>query len=59
MGVSVMVLLAEQRAAFLNVDEELLASMEPLFLGVWDQDERDSPRPVFPRGAFGYSGFGW
>lgn len=59
MGTSVMTLLEEQRAAFLNVDEELLASMEPLFLGVWGQDERDARRPSFPRGAFGYSGFGW
>jgi hypothetical protein len=41
MGVSVMALLAEQRAAFLNVDAQVLDAMEPLFLGVWDRSERD------------------
>lgn len=41
-GVSVMALLAEQRAAYLNVDLEVLEAMEPLFLGVWDRDERDA-----------------
>ena len=41
-GVSVMALLAEQRAAFINADNELLDAIEPLFLGVWDRSEIDT-----------------
>ena len=42
-GRTVAELLAEQRATYLNVDEELLASMEPLFLGVFDRSTADGP----------------
>lgn len=38
-GTSVMALLAEQRAAYINADTELLTALEPLFLGVWDRSE--------------------
>ena len=38
-GVSVMALLTEQRAAYLNVDVELLDALEPLFLQAWDLGE--------------------
>lgn len=41
-GRSVMDLLAEQRAAYLNADQLVLDSMDSLFLGVWDRDERDA-----------------
>jgi hypothetical protein len=41
MNVSVMALLAEQRAAYLNVDELVLDAIESLFLGVFDQDETE------------------
>lgn len=41
MGQSVMQLLAEQRASYLNVDERLLDAMDSLFLTVWDRSERD------------------
>ena len=44
-GVSVMALLAEQRAAFINADSELLDAIEPLFLGVWDRGELDTVNP--------------
>lgn len=40
-GVSVMELLQQQRAAYLNADETLLESMDSLFLQVWDRDEWD------------------
>ncbi len=36
---SVMELLAKQRDAYLNVDEEVVQAMEPLFLGIFDQGE--------------------
>lgn len=54
-GRTVMELLAEQRAAFLNVDEELLDGMESLFLGVFDRSdaERGGGSP------FGYAPFGY
>lgn len=51
-GASVMALLAEQRAAYLNVDELVLDAMEALFLGVFDLDEFDAA-PVGPS----YEGF--
>lgn len=41
-GRSVMELLAEQRAAYLNVDSELLDAMESLFLGVFDRSTADA-----------------
>lgn len=40
-GRSVMELLTEQRAAYLNADETLLQRMDSLFLSVWDRDEYD------------------
>jgi hypothetical protein len=49
-GQSIMQLLAEQRAAYLNVDEELLTLMDSLFLGVWDRSELD-PSPAMPYSA--------
>lgn len=58
MGASVMSLLAEQRAAYLNVDEMVLDTMESLFLGLYDQDEAD---PLLATGGFagyGYDVFG-
>ena len=51
-GRSVMELLAEQRSMFLNVDEELLAGMESLFLGVFDRSIADDPHPT-PHMGFG------
>ncbi len=42
LGVSVAELLERQRAAFLNVDVELLEIMDDLFLQVWDRSEFDS-----------------
>lgn len=39
---SVMELLQEQRATFINVDEEVLDAISPLFLSVFDRDEWDS-----------------
>ena len=53
-GRSVMELLTEQRAAFLNVDGELLDGMESLFLGVFDRSTADDPTPR-PYGC----GWGW
>jgi hypothetical protein len=57
MGQSVMALLAEQRAAYLNVDVQVLEAIEPLFLGVWDRSERDdaigSPRRSYIGSMFG------
>jgi flagellar hook-associated protein FlgK len=45
LATSVMTLLQEQRAAFLNVDAELLDAFESLFLGVFDRDEYDGNAP--------------
>lgn len=47
---SVMALLAEQRDAYLNVDAEVLAGLESLFLGVYDRGEGD------PRAQYGIPG---
>lgn len=58
MGVSVMALLEEQRAAYLNVDAEVLDAMESLFLGVWDRTERDDEIGT-PYGAYGILGQHW
>lgn len=44
---SIMRLLAEQRAAYLNVDVEVLDGLESLFLGMFDQGEGD------PRAQYG------
>lgn len=44
---SVMRLLAEQRDAYLNVDAEIIAGLDSLFLGVFDQGEGD------PRAQYG------
>lgn len=52
-GRSVMELLELQRAAFLNVDAELLDGMESLFLGVFDRSEAERNVPS------GYGPFGW
>jgi hypothetical protein len=57
MGVSVMTLLAEQRSLYLNVDNSVLEAMEPLFLQVWDQDERDDELGT-PYGSYIGSMFG-
>ena len=51
---TIMALLAEQRATFLNVDAELLGAMESLFLGVFDRSTADDPMPR-PYGR----GWGW
>lgn len=47
-GATVMAILAEQRANYLNVDAELLEALEPLFLGVWDRSEQDLTFPPIP-----------
>lgn len=46
-GQSIMRLLAEQRDAYLNVDVEILDSLDTLFLGLFDQGEGD------PRAQYG------
>ena len=51
---SVMALLAQQRAAFLNVDTEVLMDMEPLFLGLYDQGEGE-PGSQYGNGPHGVS----
>lgn len=57
-GRSVMELLAQQREAFLNVDEELLEGMSSLFLSVFDRSE--NYRNVPSAGGYsGYDPFGW
>lgn len=59
MGVSVMALLAEQRAAYLNVDEMVLTQFEDLFLGIYDQDEADYlSGPSWPGYDYGYGALG-
>lgn len=59
MGESVMALLAEQRAMYLNVDARVMEAMEPLFLAVFDRSERDdtlnSPGPWYAGSSLG----GW
>jgi len=61
MNTSIMTLLAEQRATYLNVDEQVLDLMENLFLGLYDQDEYD-PVAGYPNvygngyDVFGFSG---
>jgi len=52
-GRSVMELLAEQRAAYLNADLLVLDGMDSLYLGVWDRSERD-PAPGSPVSALGF-----
>lgn len=42
MNDSIMALLAEQRESFINVDEEVLDAISPLFLSVFDRDEWDA-----------------
>jgi hypothetical protein len=56
MGDSVMKLLAEQRASYLNVDLRVLEAMEPLFLSVFDRSERDD---TLNAGYPGYMNLGW
>lgn len=58
-GVSVMALLAEQRAAYLNVDEQVLDAFESVFLGLFDQDEKDSMAGIPDVYGSGYSPFGF
>lgn len=53
-GRSVMELLEEQRATFVNVDEEFLNAFESLFLGVFDRSTADDPIPS----PYGF-GWGW
>lgn len=43
LATSVMALVQEQRAAYINVDAELLDALESLFVGVFDRDEFDGP----------------
>jgi len=66
--VSVMQLLAQQRAAFLNVDQQVIAGLEDLFLGIFDQGESGAPNMYAPPAgglyAFGHFGhpaehWGW
>lgn len=53
LGKSVAELLELQRAAFLNVDEELLQAMDSLFLQVWDRSEYDGSSGA-PLSAIGF-----
>lgn len=56
-GVSIMQLLAEQREVYLNVDAEVIESMEVLFLSSFDQPEADMFAPYGPPTSFGR--YGW
>jgi len=59
MGVSVMTLLAEQRASYLNVDAQVLDEMESLFLGLFDQDESERTDALsWPGTDYGYGALG-
>lgn len=59
MGVSVMALLQEQRAAYLNVDQLVLDQFESLFLGVYDQDEWEPEEGLsWPGYDYGYGALG-
>jgi len=59
MGVSVMALLAEQRASYLNVDAQVLDEFESLFLGVFDQDEAEYSEGLsWPGYGYGYGALG-
>lgn len=58
-GVSVMTLLAEQRAAYLNVDSLVLDALESVFLGLFDQDEADTMVGIPDVYGSGYSPFGF
>jgi len=53
---SIMELLEKQRQAYLNVDAEVLDEMSALFLGVFDQPERDHGIPPRP---YGFGRFDW
>jgi hypothetical protein len=60
---SIMELLDQQRATYLNVDAEILEGLDSLFLGVLDAGESrasnpyESPRGVWPFGQ--YTGMDW
>lgn len=60
---SIASLLQEQRDAYLNVTAEVVAAMEPLFLGIFDRGELGSPDYEPPHGArygfWGPLGWGW
>lgn len=60
-GASVMALLAEQRAAFINADAEFLDAFEDLFLQVWDLPESGQVPQSYGASGFGYGfgSFGW
>jgi hypothetical protein len=45
---SIMELLAQQRATYLNVDAEVIEGLESLFLGVFDAGESDRSTPYDP-----------
>lgn len=48
---SIASLLEEQRTAYLNVTAEVVAAIEPLFLGIFDRGELGSPDYDPPHGA--------
>jgi len=52
--VSVMQLLAQQRAAFLNVDQQVIEGLESLFLQTFDQGESGAPNPFAPPPGLSY-----
>lgn len=56
---SVMELLQQQRAAYLNADEVMLDAMDSLFLQVWDRDELDDVQPNTPFSAIGFLPTHW
>lgn len=63
---SIMELLMQQRATYLNVDSEVIAGLESLFLGAFDQSESDSqnmyapPQGSYPYGHYnGIAPWGW
>lgn len=57
-GRSVMELLEQQRASFVNVDEEFLSAFGSLFLGVYDLPEQE-PRDFLSFGYPSQNVFGW
>jgi hypothetical protein len=56
---SIMALLEEQRAAYLNVDAEVLAGLEPIFYGLLDQGEGMRPDGDYAYPARGVRPFDW
>jgi hypothetical protein len=60
---SIMQLLEQQRATYLNVDLDVIDGLDSLFLGIFDRGEQGEPDYAPPRGSgYGFGGFnrwGW